>query len=492
MNVTVSANFRFSVVAIQYAPDGELNITLDSDASNEGTHYRYSAQLGSGQAEVQHSVSCLDDITLYPSPFLVVTGHGYTKHYYAGAERVAARLGAGGLNHDSVCVGNNMDAEQTADSLFLEATELANKMEYRRPTTSGIVRIDGSAIGGLGDFNPDDVPVSMQAEVTINPNRIHETIGTLSPTGQPAHNSEPEVYFYHSDHLGSASWITNSNGKPIQHLQYLPFGEPFVDRRSGNYGERFRFTGKEKDEETGYGYFGARYMDHELMAMWLSVDPMADKYPSISPYAYCAWNPVKLVDPDGREVYITGDEKSKEEALRQIQQKSKNMAFSIDKNGKLTFSGKAKSKAEKYMARIIESREVQVNLQVQDHSNYNGETIDIGGFGGNNLSDDKKTVSTNQVINVARSAEQDKICKNPGNIIWHEISESYEGGAISLRTGKSAPAAIRGNDRTIFNEAHYKAGKYFPGTITSYKDPLPAELQGMGIEPKTKYKYTRL
>ena len=56
-----------------------------------------------------------------------------------------------------------------------------------------------------------------------------------------------------------------------------------------------------------YTYFGARYMDHELMTMWLSVDPLADKYPGISPYAYCAWNPVKLVDPDGREVYITID-----------------------------------------------------------------------------------------------------------------------------------------------------------------------------------------
>ncbi|MBQ3946158.1 MAG: hypothetical protein II670_11205 [Alphaproteobacteria bacterium] len=65
------------------------------------------------------------------------------------------------------------------------------------------------------------------------------------------------------------------------------------------------FTGKERDEETGYGYFGARYMDHELMTMWLSVDPMADKYPSISPYAYCAWNPVKLVDPEGREIDIS-------------------------------------------------------------------------------------------------------------------------------------------------------------------------------------------
>ena len=63
------------------------------------------------------------------------------------------------------------------------------------------------------------------------------------------------------------------------------------------------FTGKERDEETGYGYFGGRYMDYELITMWLSVDPMADKYPSISPYAYCAWNPMKLVDPDGNDWY---------------------------------------------------------------------------------------------------------------------------------------------------------------------------------------------
>ena len=66
-----------------------------------------------------------------------------------------------------------------------------------------------------------------------------------------------------------------------------------------------------QDLLTGYGYLprqarqahhGARYMDHELMTMWLSVDPMADKYPSISPSAYCAWNPIKQIDPDGREI----------------------------------------------------------------------------------------------------------------------------------------------------------------------------------------------
>ena len=62
------------------------------------------------------------------------------------------------------------------------------------------------------------------------------------------------------------------------------------------------FTGKERDSETGFSYFGARYYDSDILTGWLSVDPMADKYPNISPYAYCAWNPVRLVDPDGKEI----------------------------------------------------------------------------------------------------------------------------------------------------------------------------------------------
>lgn len=85
--------------------------------------------------------------------------------------------------------------------------------------------------------------------------------------------------------------------------RYAPgLHQPFEMSLKNRPNFRSNSTGKEHDEETGYSYFGARYMDHELMTMWLSIDPLADKYPSISPYAYCAWNPVKLVDPDGREV----------------------------------------------------------------------------------------------------------------------------------------------------------------------------------------------
>ena len=59
------------------------------------------------------------------------------------------------------------------------------------------------------------------------------------------------------------------------------------------------FNGKEKDYESGLHYYGARYYWSELLTGWLSVDPMIDKYPNVSPYNYCFWNPVKQVDPDG-------------------------------------------------------------------------------------------------------------------------------------------------------------------------------------------------
>lgn len=111
------------------------------------------------------------------------------------------------------------------------------------------------------------------------------------------------MYFYHSDHLGSATWITNSEGRPIEYLHYMPYGELWVDQQASAYVERFRFTGKERDSESGYDYFGARYYSSTL-PMWLSVDPLSDSYPDTSPYVYCGNNPIKFVDPDGREKHI--------------------------------------------------------------------------------------------------------------------------------------------------------------------------------------------
>ena len=63
------------------------------------------------------------------------------------------------------------------------------------------------------------------------------------------------------------------------------------------------FNAKEKDYESGFHYYGSRSYSSEL-SIWNSTDPMADKYPSLTPYNYCANNPVKLIDPNGEDIWI--------------------------------------------------------------------------------------------------------------------------------------------------------------------------------------------
>ena len=108
---------------------------------------------------------------------------------------------------------------------------------------------------------------------------------------------------YHGDHLGSAAWITEGGGKPMQYMHYLPYGQLLANQTPGWYDERFKFIGKERDEESGYDFFGARYYISPFLH-WMSVDPLVDKYLGLSPYAYCGWNPVKFVDPDGRKIVV--------------------------------------------------------------------------------------------------------------------------------------------------------------------------------------------
>ena len=197
-----------------------------------------------------------DDPVLYTSPYLVATPDGYTKHYYVESERFASRIGDG-----------------TITSLNTHAT-----------TASALAAKQAK----VNDAAPD----------SVQPNKLSNLLSL--PFNWSAHHT---TYWQHPDHLGSAAWVTDTNGTAWQHLQYMPWGEPFVDLRNENdgYETRYTFSGKERDEETGFSYFGARHYNASL-SIWLSVDPMADKYPSTSPYTYCANNPVKLVDPNGEEI----------------------------------------------------------------------------------------------------------------------------------------------------------------------------------------------
>ncbi|GHV17524.1 hypothetical protein FACS1894169_12850 [Bacteroidia bacterium] len=117
-----------------------------------------------------------------------------------------------------------------------------------------------------------------------------------------AANDNPELfqYYYHSDHLGSSSLITNLDGEVVQHIEYVPFGEVFIEERNNTWNTPYLFNAKELDEETGLYYYGARYYDPRV-SIWLSTDPLQEKYPHISTYTYTFQNPVKYIDPMGME-----------------------------------------------------------------------------------------------------------------------------------------------------------------------------------------------
>jgi RHS repeat-associated protein len=122
-----------------------------------------------------------------------------------------------------------------------------------------------------------------------------------APARAPSANDNPELfqYYYHSDHLGSTSLITDLDGNVVQHVEYVPFGEVFIEERNNKWNTPYLFNAKELDEETGLYYYGARYYEPRV-SVWYGADPMQEKYPGVSSYAYALQNPVRFVYPDGK------------------------------------------------------------------------------------------------------------------------------------------------------------------------------------------------
>jgi RHS repeat-associated protein len=104
------------------------------------------------------------------------------------------------------------------------------------------------------------------------------------------------VQYHLGDHLGSSGVVVSGGGVWINREEFFPYGETSF----GSFGrKRYRFTGKERDEESGLNYHGARYYSCWL-ARWLSTDPVVEGAGSLNLYVYCINRPTIAVDPDGR------------------------------------------------------------------------------------------------------------------------------------------------------------------------------------------------
>ena len=198
--------------------------------------------------------------TAYVSPYFVVSNGGaYTKHIYAANQRIASKLGTeDGFGADPRRVemaGGKKISDIQKDNIGARYKELG--FTYSAPEKEKVEK---------------DSTMDSEAE-------------------------EKLIFFYHPDHLGSTSYVTDADGNIAQHIEYIPYGEVFVEERNNSFSTNFLFNAKELDNETGLYYYGARYLD-PTGAMWLSVDPVF--HAGTSPYAYCLGNPVKMIDPDGR------------------------------------------------------------------------------------------------------------------------------------------------------------------------------------------------
>src|SRR5690554_2958088 len=111
-------------------------------------------------------------------------------------------------------------------------------------------------------------------------------------------------WWYHSDHLGSSTYLTDNFGRPSHYYETLPFGEMIVEHNQsttysgGQYENAYKFNGKELDEATQMYYYGARYYDPRI-SIFVSVDPLAEQFVGWTPYHYVHNNPINLIDPTG-------------------------------------------------------------------------------------------------------------------------------------------------------------------------------------------------
>lgn len=102
------------------------------------------------------------------------------------------------------------------------------------------------------------------------------------------------------------TYVTDEKYDTTQFFLNLPFGETMAEQMIGVYDNPYKFNAKELDNEIGLYYYGARYYNPRL-SIWYGVDPLAEKYPSLSPYIYVANNPINVIDPDGRVIiFING------------------------------------------------------------------------------------------------------------------------------------------------------------------------------------------
>ena len=264
----------------------------------------------------------------------------------------------------------------------------------------------------------------------------------------------------------------------------------------------YTFSAKEKDSETNLSYFGARYYTSDL-SIWLSVDPMAAKYPSLSPYTYCANNPIKLVDPNGEEVSpiydcagnfiantkegFTGEiliysgsedidfsNMTKEEALT-------NNDIDTYDNQRFNMTNDSKSNIWTHIASQFEG--LQVYDEVFSMSSIKDEKIGFGGSGSWNTN-----LKTNSIRGTDRYSYESTVENLASSIIVHEwYSHRMKKNGNKMKSHRLAYKNVI-NYKYFWNKT---MGNYKGFNVRMLREYTELETGRTNVDPPYRYSYKK-
>ena len=217
-------------------------------------------------------------------------------------------------------------------------------------------------------------------------------------------------YYYNQDHLGNIREVVNASGSVQQVTNYYPFGAPYADIPAATNPDLqpYKYNGKELDKMHGlntYDY-GARQHD-PILARWDRIDPLCEKYYSVSPYVYCGSNPIKYVDLHGDSLSLDGEKRALEEFIG-VMNKYGTGEYKMN-NGQVVhdLQGKTPNAYDEVFDDAINSS-VNITMKVVcgddniDIADWESKTVDITDVQKMNGGDDFFT---------------------PGSILGHEIKE---------------------------------------------------------------------
>ncbi len=156
----------------------------------------------------------MGNYTVYVNPYLVLRSGGYTKHYYIEGQRIVSKLGAGWDNDGKGPLKAGAD-----------------KVDYVGKNQ----RIFDGIVKNIKFLGADGQILTAGKSGKTPP-------GQITGSGSTA---EKFQYFYHPDHLGSTSYVTDASGEVYQHLEYFAFGETFVEEHNNTDRTPYLFNGSD-------------------------------------------------------------------------------------------------------------------------------------------------------------------------------------------------------------------------------------------------------